>query len=215
MTVKILKSEIAAIPGFEVAVARHAAFVREHAEHMARVAADEKNGVEGIAKHQAYPAPTAHPAIARAVDGSGNADFKIEDDGPTAAEMLTAKKTQLAMKLGAAERAAGDAAWPIAKRRLDNLRASDIGASDNARAQEIAAKRGPIAKAILGPKDPKSVLQEATEARPAADTAFLEDREARHQKITAIERVAAQAHADIEDLTAENIGAWKTPDFTA
>jgi hypothetical protein len=214
MTAKILKSEIAAVPGFEAAVARHAMFIREHLEHMARVAADEKNGVEGHARHQPYPAPTAHPAIIRAVDANGNADFTIEDDGPTAAERLALRKADLAMRLGQAERAASDAEWPIAKRRLDNFRSSDISAADNARAQKIAAERGPIAKAILGPKDPKNVWDQAIQARPAADTAFLADHAARHQKIAAIERIAAQAHADIEELTAENIGAWKMPDFT-
>jgi hypothetical protein len=215
MTATILKSEISAIHNFEVNVAQHAMFVREHVEHMARVAADIRNGIKGAAKHEPYPAPHAHPAVARAVDKDGNADYKIEDDGPTPAQILAAKKNELTMKLGSAERAASDAAWPIVKRRLDNFRASDIGAADNARAQEMVAKRGLIAKAILGPKDPKTAFQEAVESRPLDDTEFLKSHAARHQKIMAIERIAAQAQCDIEDLTAETIGAWKMPDFTA
>ena len=213
MTEKILKSEISAIPNFDVAVAQHAAFVREHVAHMARVGADRKNGIEGPAKHQPYPAPTAHPAVARAVDRDGNADYKVEDDGPTPEQKLARKKYDLALSLSVAEKSASETIWPLAKQRLDIFRQSDIRKADGARALDIASRRGVIAKAILGPKDPATVVAEVEASRPADDTAFLKDKEQLWQRICAVQRIAAQAHADIEDLTAETIDSWKLPDF--
>lgn len=214
MTEKIWKSEVSAISNFDAAVARHAAFVREHVAHMARVEADRKNGIKGLAKHQPYPAPIAHPVVARAVDRDGNANYKIEDDGPTPEQELARKKTELIFSLSVAEKSASEAIWPLGKQRRDILRQSDIRKADEARALDIINRRGVIAKAILGPKDPASVAAEVETSRPADDTAFLKDREQLWQKISAVQRIAAQAHADIEDLTVTTIKSWKNPEFT-
>ena len=49
--------------------------------------------------------------------------------------------------------------------------------------------------------------------RPAEDTALLKAQKERRARIEAIQLAAAQAHHDIEDLTAETVGSWKLPTF--
>jgi hypothetical protein len=49
--------------------------------------------------------------------------------------------------------------------------------------------------------------------RPADDTTFLHAQKERIDRVAAIQLIAAQAHHDIEDLTAETIGSWKLPTF--
>ena len=49
--------------------------------------------------------------------------------------------------------------------------------------------------------------------RSAAERKFLAERDARHAREEAIARHAAQLMSDIEDLTEETIGAWKSAPF--
>ena len=63
-------------------------------------------------------------------------------------------------------------------------------------------------------RDKNADLAAAVEAaRPIEDTIHLRDQDERRRRIDAIQRAAALAHHDIEDLTAATIGAWKMPDF--
>lgn len=50
--------------------------------------------------------------------------------------------------------------------------------------------------------------------RPTDDSAHLQEQSDRRRRMIAIERAAARAHHDIEDLTPETIDAWVQPDFS-
>lgn len=57
------------------------------------------------------------------------------------------------------------------------------------------------------------LLRKPEAERSDAERAFLADRDARHAREEAIARHAAQLMSDIEDLTDETIGAWKSAPF--
>lgn len=102
-----------------------------------------------------YPAPTAHPDIMAAVrqdradDGSivVMPDYEVVDDGPSAADVLAAKKRELSAAVVDAEVAASERVFPTAKRRLWLLTAADVAAkrtaSEQALLASIDAKVGP------------------------------------------------------------------------
>lgn len=213
MTYKILKSQ--AFHGFEPAVAAHAFEMRNWREHMARVAEDERLDVRGIAKHVAYPQPSAHPLVAAAVNESGVVDFEIVDDGPTPEQVLAAKKADLLGSVSRAEVDAIAAVVPAGKQRLFNLRESDIRQADMRLAASLTPKSSIVASvaSAVGITKPVDVAAEIEKQRPAADTQHLADHVERRRKIDIIQRFAAQAQFDIEDLTLDNIDAWKMPDF--
>lgn len=218
MTVKILKSQVS--PGFELAVADFAQAMRDWRAHMKRVEADKKNGVEGIEKHEPYARPYAPELIDAAVDEEGNPDYEIVDDGPTPEQILIAKKSALFSEVLQAEAAAAEKIVPSAKRRLFNLQESSIYEADTKLAADLKKKKkGRIAKvwdAALG-KDVDAVVIEEKEIRaqrPAKDTAHLDAQAERREKLNALALKSAQAIADIQDLTADNVDDWKMPDFT-
>jgi hypothetical protein len=95
MTQKIPASAIAGITNFAVAAASHAVETKAWRAHMARVADDQRNDVPIERRHVAYPRPRAHPMIERAIDENDEVNFEVIDDGPTAAELLAARKTEL------------------------------------------------------------------------------------------------------------------------
>ncbi len=218
MTAKILKSQVS--QDFELAVANYAQAMREWRAHMKRVEADAKNGVEGIEKHEPYARPYAPELIDAAVDEEGNPDYEIVDDGPTPEQILVAKKSVLFQAVLQAEAAAGEKIVPTGKRRLFNLQESSIYESDAKLAADLRKKKkGRIAKvwdAALG-KDVDAVAVEEADiraARPKKDTDHLDAQAGRREKLNALAMKSAQALADIQDLTADNVDAWKMPDFT-
>lgn len=218
MTVQIPKSSIS--PEFELAVATFAQDMRDWRAHMSRVAADERNGVQGIEKHEPYARPVATDLVDSAVDEEGNPDYEIVDDGPTAEQILVMKKSALFGEVLRAEAAAGEKIVPSAHRRLFNLQESAIFAADAKLASDLRKKKkGRIAKvwdAALG-KDVDMVAVEESEIRaqrPAKDTAHLDAQAERREKLNALAMKSAQAIADIQNLTADNVDAWKLPDFT-
>lgn len=213
MTETILKSEALKVHTFEAAVARHAQFHREWLDHMKRVEDDERNGITGIAKHQPYPAPHAHPAVMRSVDQNGNADYTIKDDGPTPAQALDAAKRDLSMQVDMLEASVVEAIAPVRKLRISNIRERDIISTDDKNRSGISKSIVSKAKAMIfgGP----TLDEQVAAMRSSDDTAFLQTQVDLRTKIDVVRRRAAQAHGDIDGLTAATLPAWKMPDLTA
>lgn len=130
---KILKSAIAGITGFEVAVAAHAKEMRDWRAQM-RIAAEHKgnDNIPGIERYVERPMPRAHIIVESAVNENDEADFEIVDDGPTPDQILAAKKKVLVGLVTRAETAEIEKVFPEAKMRLIEYRKSDIAASDAA-----------------------------------------------------------------------------------
>ena len=214
MKQKIAASAIAGIKDFAAAAASHAVEMKAWREHMARVKQDEKNDVPIERRRVAYPRPRAHPMVERAVDENDEVNFEVLDDGPTAAELLATRKAALLNEVSIAESKAIDAVIPAGKRRLFNLRESDIRAADAAKALALAASKSGLLKRVTGgAMSPEQMAAQIGAERSLEDTAHLRAQEGRRARIEAIERAAAEAHHDIEDLTAETIGGWKLPTF--
>ena len=214
MKQKIAASAIAGIKDFAAAAASHAVEMKAWRAHMTRVKQDEKNDVPIERRHVAYPRPRAHPMVERAVDENDEVNFEVLDDGPTAAELLATRKAALMHEVSIAENRAIDAIVPAGKRRLFNLRESDIRMADAAKAKALAASNSGLLKKVAGrTMTPEQMAARIEAERPLEDTALLRAQEERGARIEAIQRAAAQAHHDIEDLTAETIGGWKLPPF--
>lgn len=199
MTEKISASAIATIPNFAVLVQQHAADMKHWRGQMARVEADKKDVVPIEKAHAPFAKPLAHPLVAAAVNENDEPDFEIVDDGPTPAQILAAKKTHLLGLVTAAENETNEAVLPRGKRRLYDMRESDI--RSGIVKPSLAAK---IKSAIVGPETSMS----------ADDEQFLKDQDGRRAQYAAIALAAAQAHSDIEDLTLDNIDAWQMPKLT-
>jgi hypothetical protein len=214
MTQKIPASAIAGITNFAVAAASHAVETKAWRAHMARVADDQRNDVPIERRHVAYPRPRAHPMIERAIDENDEVNFEVIDDGPTAAELLATRKTELLNAVSLAEAKAIDAIVPVGKRRLFNMRESAIREADQAKtAALVESSSGLLKKITGGAMTPDELAARIAAERPAEDTAHLRAQEERRARTAAILLAAAQAHHDIEDLTAETIGSWKLPTF--
>lgn len=194
---KILKSQVSGT-NFEVEVARFVVLKKEWREHQAKVEADEKNGVTGIAKHVACKHPVAHQLIESAIDADGNASYEIVDDGPTPAQILEQQKQDLELQLNMAETAAIEAIFPRRQLPLLSAKENDINA-----AHQQSSNRGVIKSLLVSPPE-----------MPSEDKAFVEQMRVKRQKVSDIRRITAQALADIDGLTAETIDAWKLPDFS-
>lgn len=192
MTLKIMRSQLP--PDFEVMVAAHAAEMKAWRAHMRRVSEDSKNGVTGIDRHMAHPAPSSHPFVAAAVDENDDANYEIVDDSQ---QLLERRKLALIAQVAEAQQAVVDKIVPRGKRHLYNLREEEI--------RQAAAPRGltgKVAQAIgFG-----SQLSDA-------DSQFLEDQKSRSDRIAIVGRTAAQAMHDIEDLTIETVDGWTAPVF--
>lgn len=216
MTAQIPKSKI--WPEFELDVAVFAQAMRDWRGHMGRVGDDERNGVRGAEKHVAYPRPIAHVLVDEAVDENGNPDYEIVDDGPTAEQIVAFKKGQLFNAVIEAERAASEIIVPFAKRRLFNLREASIRNEDGRRALDLSKKKGRLSKmwdAALGKEVEVSGVNPADirELRSDDENEFLDAQDERRARLAALELESAQALADIQDLTADDIDSWKIPDF--
>jgi hypothetical protein len=214
MKQKFPASAVAGIRNFAAAAAAHAVEMRAWRAHMARVKEDEKDDVPIERRHVAYPRPRAHPMVEHAVDENDEVNFEVVDDGPTAAELLAARKAALMSEVSIAENKAVDAIVPPGKRRLFNLRESEISAADQEKRIALTVSNSGLLKKITGNALTADQIAAKIEAdRPAEDTALLQAQKERRARIEAIERAAAQAQHDIEDLTAETVGSWKLPTF--
>lgn len=217
MTHPILKSVINAIPDFAVRAAAHALEMRHWRAHSARVKTDAKNpDLPAIDRHVGYPAPSEHPIVMSAVNEADEVDFEVVDDGPTPEQLLRARKNELLAAVSRTEHGAIDAVIPPGKRRMLDMRETDIRAADAERATLLrnSEQGGGLLGAFRRATSADDIGAMMAEQRPAEDTAHLDQQASRRERISAIERIAAQAHHDIEDLTAETIGAWVMPNFS-
>ena len=217
MTTQIPKSQVT--PQLELDIANFAQAMRDWRAHMARVAEDDKNGVHGIEKHEPYQRPIASDLVDAAVDEDGNPDYVIVDDGPDPEQILNAKKSALFGEVLRAEAVAAENIVPTAKRRLFNLQESAIYEADEKIAADLKKKKkGRLAKvwdAALG-KDVDTIAVEAADLRaqrPDRDNAHLDEQARRRERINKLAMISAQALADIQDLTADNVDDWKLPNF--
>jgi hypothetical protein len=192
MTFKIPRSQMP--PDFEVMVAGHASEMKAWRAHMRRVADDEKNGVTGIDRHMAHPAPSSHPIVAAAVDENDNANYEIVDDSQ---QLLARRKLVLIAEVSEAQQATVDKIIPRGKRHLYNLREEEI--------RQAAAPRG-IAGKVAQAIGFGSQISDG-------DRQFLEDQKSRSDRIAVAGRIAAQAMHDIEDLTVDTVDGWTAPVF--
>lgn len=216
MTVKIPRSRILDQHVFEAAIAEHAHAMKHWREHMKRVEEDEKNGVQGIDRHHPLPRPTPHPLVAECIDENDEPNYEIVDDSPAPEERLAARKLELLHAINLAERAALDALVPPARRRLLNLRESEIAEQDRRTMDEIMTGkgRGIFAKFKKNP-DPDEVIAAVHAKRDEKQAAFMAEQTERRRRWAAIERAAAEAEDAVEDLTVDTVDSFKLPDFSA
>jgi hypothetical protein len=214
MKQKIPASAVAGIMNFAVAAASHASEMKSWRAHMARVADDQRNDVPIERRHVACPCPRAHPMVERAVDENDEVNYEVVDDGPSAAELLAARKAELLNEVSIAEANAIEAIIPVGKQRLFNMRESSILAADQPKLIALTASNSGLLKKVTGRiMSPEEIAAQIEAERPAEDTAHLRAQEQRRARIAAIQLAAAHAHHDIEDLTAETISSWKLPTF--
>lgn len=144
MTHKIPRSSIPAGVDLNAEVAAYVADLKEWGQHNARCVAEaarRKNTDPAPVtppENQPYPAPIASRLVWSALevdwntDGTVNivTDYEIEEDGPTPAEQLVARRNELLGRVATMEMAAGDAVVPSAKRRHIEFLATDAEAVD-------------------------------------------------------------------------------------
>lgn len=224
MKTKIAKSQAELFPDFAGAVAAHAADMRMWRAHMARVKEDERTGVTGINRHAPYGRPAAHPLVESAVNENDDIAYEIVDDGPSAADILMARKIQLIGEVTRAEQLAIAAILPPAKQRLLLMREQDVRRRDSEIVNDLREQERELMEKLVnklavtvGLKKPLAGTEIAAAVnaqRSDEEQQLLADLKSRRTRISKIERRAAQAHADIEDLTAETIDAWQVPNFS-
>jgi hypothetical protein len=242
VTYKILKSTAGSIADFEKKVAQHVVelkFWHDREKIVAQEAkaplgdrpawgdfkdssdpatdyrkATAKWDADKLARHDPVKRPSPHPAVENAVRQNGDdfvADYEIVNDDPTPDQILRGKKNALLSSISRIEQDAKERAMPaIGKRRMASLREMDIVVADEKIRQEIWS-------AIPEEDRPKFDLStfpaEIEKRRHPADTQHLKDTASCKSRLSAIERAAAQAMSDVEDLTAENIDDFKIPSF--
>src|SRR6185437_15000897 len=175
--------------------------MKEWRAREAKVKAQAGTDIPALERWVSCPRPKAHPIVESAVNENDEADFEIVDDGPTAEQKLASRKMELLGEVSEAEKAAVFAVMPFGKRRLLAIREREILLS------EQTIKQGFLAKMI------GKTSRDPAQDRTPADAQFMAEQQDRRDRITAIERAAAQAMSDIEDLTLDTIGAWKCPSF--
>jgi hypothetical protein len=149
---------------------------------------------ERLAHHDPYKPPVAHSDIVASVvttiakDGTATfvADFEVVNDDPTPAQVLQEKKTALLRTMQISlDAATAKVQLPAGKRLLADIRENAI---------RVATK-------------------DATDVKNPDDVAYLKAQEDRRSTITSIIQKAAQAMSDIEDLTVDNVDAYKIPNL--
>lgn len=213
---KVRKSDIANFnPPFDVQVAQHAQAMQDWRAHMKRVEEDRSNpDLPAIERHSPYSRPTADPLVDKSVDENDQPAYEIEDDSEN---VLAIAKRHLLAEITRLEVEAIGRIFPLAKRRHWDLQESDIKAEDAERRMDLIEQQGKpgLLQRLVGADGCSFDIEAAVaEQRPAEDTKHLQEQAERRRKVAWIERRAAQAHADIEDLTADTIDGWKMPDFS-
>lgn len=207
MTVQIKRSQVG--PNFEIEVAAFVHDLRGWREHMSRVERDKKNqDLPDIERHMAHPRPVYPAIVEAAVNENGDADYVLIDDLPTADHILAGKKRALMHAVSISEAEAFNQVCPAGKRRLFSIREDEILAADS----KIAAgvQMSWLKRAVGAQPD---IEAEIKAKRSPEDAAHLEDQKRRREQTRTIERIAAQAMHDIEDLTTETVDGWTAPVF--
>lgn len=209
MKTKVARSCLKAEPMLEHAIAAHAAEIRSWIAHEAKVKADEDKASDDPTKHVHWPRPSASPAVEACVDASGNASYEVIDDPPEVAlASLEAKKQKLNHAISLAEQAAISAIRPYGKHRADALREASIRSED----AKAMAERGFVAKFkdALSGADVDGAL---SKRRSKDDNDFLGKCKRWSERIFQVQEKAAQAHSEVEDLTAENVDDYEVPEL--
>ena len=197
MTHQVKKSVADFIGDFPKKVDQFSSDLSAWAAHMQRVATDAGNlRLKDHERHAPYPRPTAHPDIEQSVAEDGRPDFEIVDDGPPPEVRLAMKKNELLAQVSMAEQAAIDNVVSPPKRRYFEIRRAEIN----------HIERQAEADRVAGRKSAKPMSKE--------DREFAAADESRRSKVDAIIRKAAKMHHDIDDLTLDNIDAWKMGDLS-
>lgn len=210
---KINKSAVEAFPQFDLVVAQHADALRQWRDREQKVAEQKGKDVAPIDRFQSYDRPRAAPLVESAINEKFEVDYEVVDDS---AALLPAKKAQLIARVQQLEGEAILAIVPAGKQRLMAMREGQIQEEDNDRGKllmEQIDKPG-LLKRMFGADGKIDLGAAIAEQRPAADTAFLEEVKEVRRRVYAINLIAAKAMHDIEDLTTDNIGQWKEPDFS-
>lgn len=216
MKQQIKLSEIAGVENFAVAVAAHALEMKNWNAHMARVLDDQKKPpANPMDCHWPLKRPHAHPAVEKALDENGEANFEFVDDTPRPEKLsLAQRKMNLIHQVTNAQEAAQLLAVPFGKRDLFSFREQAIVAADGALRTSLYVNNNKILKKITGATlSAEDVESKVTAARSPEDSDHLKKQEARRQEFARINMIAAQAKHDIEDLTEETIDGWKLPVF--
>lgn len=233
MVARILKSEIdaAGIVDFQKAVDLHRSEVADWRAHMKRVEDDSKLPLiqppifsefshlkDAVPKHREaldiwrsnmatrhvpYPAPHAHPLVDKAL----NEGFQIVDDSPTPDQILVAKKRLLIEKLTQAEAAVISSIFPIGKQRANAIRQADILAKEKKYIEALPEETR---------KDPAKftvAVDKIRKARSPDDAAHMNIMEVQSVQADSLYRAGAKIMSNIEDLTADNIDAWRMPNL--
>ena len=196
------------LQNFSVSVAQHAKDLSDHYAHMQHVERQKNLPIEQKT-HQVYPPPSAPTLIDQAVLGDGNGgfipDYKLINDRPSTEQLvarrLREKKEQLSGSVLEQEVALIHVISGGGKSRAYQLRYMDIAAKDAAIG---------VGLSLTGISETK----EAVEVRRSPeDTKFKQEHEARSAKIETIVRHGAELHAQIEDLTPQNIDSWTMAPF--
>jgi hypothetical protein len=215
MTFRILKSQTFA--GFDVAVAQFAKDMRDWREQEKKATEhDDKPDIAPIDRWVHRKRPTEDERVMRAVNENDIADFEIIDDSPSPEQILRYKKSRLLADVVEAENAAVSLIVPAGKHRAFALRERGIMDSDAKVIAELMKAPTLLQKvaSTIGLGDPQpDIHAEIVKRRPPEDTKFLSDQNDRRHSIQTIVHAATQMHSDIEDLTLDNIDAWKMPDF--
>ena len=211
MTFKVLKSVASRIHNFDAAVQAHSYEMKQWRAHMERVRKDAGDpSIPPEHKHAAYPAPHAHEIIASSVDENDLPAYEIINDDLSAEETLSRKKAEFLAEAARAEALELVAVNPPGKRRLNNLRETDIRAADQQRYAEAVEKNKGLMKS-LGFVSRVDVYAEVERARDPDDTAHIRSQDVIRRKEEEIHRRYAKIMSGIEDLTVDNFGEWKLP----
>ena len=172
--------------------------------------AQEKYEAAVAARPTPYPAPFAHPDIMSAVGPDGKPNYEIINDLPTPKDILIEKKTRLFGQVSLAETEAIHNIVPPGKRRLFNIQVEEVRKTDAERSEEMVRK----INSEESEKTREKMIAELNspdfhkKARSKQDKATMSAHDDRTKKIDAIILWAATLHAEIEDLTLDNIDTW-------
>ena len=142
MTFKVAKSTITERFGdqYSTLVSAYSGEIKEWRDREVLVKQDKENGVPIEDAHASFPPPIAHPLIVAAINESGDPDFIVDDDTPTADDLLPYKKDALLSMLQQAEDFVSERIMPAMKLGAVGYRLADITKADIERVNDLSTK---------------------------------------------------------------------------